>query len=76
MAMALVIFGCIVLVLGWIWLLGVAFKESAVWGILTLLGLGFIFVIMYWEKSWRPFLVNLAGFGFLILGECLSGVFR
>jgi hypothetical protein len=60
---ALLIVGMIVALVGGIWLLVVAFKESVWWGLGSLLlpFVSLIFVIMHWQVSKKPFLISLAG---------------
>jgi hypothetical protein len=60
---ALLIVGMILGVVGGIWLLVVAFKESVWWGLGSLLlpFVSLIFVIMHWQVSKKPFLISVAG---------------
>lgn len=60
---ALLILGMILGVVGGIWLLVVAFKESVWWGLGSLLlpFVSLIFVIMHWQVSKKPFLISLVG---------------
>jgi thiol:disulfide interchange protein len=60
----LVVFGSLTLV-GTLWLLGVTFSESILWGLASLFipAASIVFVITHWEQSKRPFLAH--GFGVL-----------
>jgi len=63
-----------------IWLVVLAFRESVLWGLATLLipFAGLVFVIKFWDEAKRPFLISLAsgavyGLGvFMILGSGAS----
>jgi hypothetical protein len=63
MAMALLVVGIILSVVGGIWLLITAFQESVGWGVACLLLpiVTLIFVFLHWEESKKPFLISLAG---------------
>ena len=65
----------VILVLGWllmmvggIWLLVMAFKESLVWGFccLFLQIAQPIFICTHWDRSWRPLLLSLFGFATVV----------
>lgn len=74
----LLLLGCLLVVVGGLWLLVEMFRTSVWWGIFCLLfaPLQFVFVILYWRQSWRPLLLQTLGF-LLILGAALtSGDFR
>ncbi|MEO6171605.1 MAG: hypothetical protein ABIP02_00660 [Arenimonas sp.] len=60
---ALMILGLILAVVGGIWLLVVAFQTSILWGICTLLipFVSLVFVVMHWQASKNPFLLQIAG---------------
>ena len=60
---ALMILGFILAVVGGIWLLVVAFQTSILWGICTLLipFVSLVFVVMHWQQSKNPFLLQIAG---------------
>jgi hypothetical protein len=61
--MILSLVGGVVGLVGFIWLVVVAFKESILWGIGCLLVpcVGIVFAIMNWEKAKKPFLIGLGG---------------
>ena len=60
---ALLIVGAIISLVGGIWLLVVAFKESVWWGLgsFFLPFVSLIFVVMHWQVAKKPFLISLAG---------------
>ena len=67
---ALLLTGYIVAVLGGLWLLVVIFQTSVVWGILSLLipFLSLFFVIMHWDDTKKPFLLQLVGLVLIYFG--------
>ena len=60
---ALLIVGMIMSLVGGIWLLVVAFKESIWWGLGSLLigPVALVFAIVHWQVAKKPFLISLAG---------------
>jgi hypothetical protein len=60
---ALVYLGVIIAAVGGIWLLVVAFQKSVWWGLGSLLVpmVSLVFVILNWQDSKKPFLIQLAG---------------
>lgn len=68
--------GLIIAFIGGIKILILAFQESILWGLGSLL-LGFvslIFVAMHWEKSKDAFLMNLGGCAIMFLGGMMSAM--
>ena len=67
--------GAALAVIGGIWLLVVAFQESALWGVGCLLfsPISIVFVIMHWEEASKPFLVQLAGVVPMVIGMLMMG---
>lgn len=63
MAWAIMILGVIVMLVGGIWLLVVAFKQSVVWGLVVLFVpfAALVFVVKYWDVTKTAFVVNLVG---------------
>jgi hypothetical protein len=63
MMTALYFLGCILLLVGGIWIVVLAFKKSVLWGIGSLIVpfVSLIFVIMNWQDSKKPFLIQIAG---------------
>lgn len=59
----MLILGFILMVVGGIWLVIEAFRESVLWGIGVLLIpiVGLVFVAMHWDQAGKPFLIQLAG---------------
>jgi hypothetical protein len=59
----LVIIGFVIMIIGGIWLLIEAFRESILWGLgcLFIPILGLIFAITHWDKAGKPFLVQVVG---------------
>lgn len=75
MAVLLFILGFALLLIGGIWLLVVTFQESIGWGIGSILIpiVSLVFVIMHWDISKKPFLIQIAGLAVLILAGMISG---
>ena len=67
---ALLLIGYIILVLGGLWMLFVIFQTSVVWGILSILVpfVSLLFVIMHWDDTKRPFLVQVVGLVLIYFG--------
>jgi len=67
--------GLIVGVVGWLWLAWVAFQESVLWGLGTLIVpcVALVFAIMYWEEAKVPFLVLIAGNVLAAIGRYGAG---
>ena len=67
---ALFYLGCVVALIGGIWLLVVTYKKSVWWGLGSLFIplVGLIFVIMNWQLTKTPFLVYLGGVVLLVIG--------
>jgi energy-converting hydrogenase Eha subunit C len=69
--------GGVVLFVGYVWLVVVAFREGgAGWGIGSLLiGLiGLIFAITHWDVAKRPFLIEVAGGVVLAIGGIVFAI--
>jgi hypothetical protein len=66
---ALLIVGGILSIVGGIWLLVVAFKESVWWGLGSFFipFVGLVFAIMHWQVAKKPFLISLAGAVLLVV---------
>ena len=75
MAIALLVLGIILSVVGGIWLLITAFQESVGWGLACLLVpiVGLIFVFLHWEESKKPFLITLGGNLLFIAAAAMKG---
>lgn len=75
MGTLLVVLGGIVMLVGGIWLLVEAFKESILWGLGSLFipFVSLVFVIMHWDVSKTPFLIWIGGLVLTIAGAVISG---
>ena len=62
--------GVVLALVGFIWLVVVAFKKSVWWGLGTLIVpfVGLIFAIMNWQTAKTPFLVYLGGVVLCVIG--------
>jgi hypothetical protein len=67
---ALFYLGSVVALVGAIWLLVVAFKESVWWGLGSIFipFVSLVFVIMHWQVSKKPFLIQVAGVVLCVVG--------
>ena len=72
----LVVVGMMVVVAGGLWILVLAFQESVGWGIACLLcGIAqIIFLIQFWDRCSKPFLIQLAGLALAVIGAAMSGL--
>jgi len=63
LGLILAVVGFIVVIVGGIWFLIVAFQESVLWGLGSLLfwPVSMVIMIMHWDEAGKPFLVQLAG---------------
>ena len=74
LGMALIGIGYIIMLVGSIWVLVIAFQESVLWGVCALL-IPFeilVFVVMNWEKAGKPFLISLAGIVPMVIGTMIA----
>ena len=71
----LLLVGLAVAVVGSLWLIVVAFQESALWGIgvLVVPFVSLVFTVMHWKVAKRPFLVSLVGGVLCGIGAALAG---
>lgn len=71
----LLIIGMLAAFVGGIWLLVVIFKESVLWGVLSLIfgPVSLVFVVMHWDISKKPFLIQIAGIVIAIIGAVIMG---
>jgi hypothetical protein len=71
----LAIAGLITALIGWIWFLVAAFRESILWGLacLFLPIVSLIFLILHWNEAKRPFFVQLLAMALLIAAAVLGG---
>lgn len=68
-----VILGLLAVVVGNLWLIVLAFKESVLWGLGTLFLplVGLVFAITRWQTAKLPFLIALGGLVLCIAGAVL-----
>lgn len=61
---------------GAIWLLILAFQESILWGVGSLVVpfVSLVFAIMFWDKTKTAFLLHLGGIAVMVFGAILSGI--
>ena len=64
----LLIVGAVIALVGGVWILIKAFRESIIWGIGSLLfwPVQIVFVLMHWDDTKKPFFISVAG-GVLML---------
>jgi len=70
MADIVAVIGILIFVIGGILFLIESFKESVLWGIACLLipPLVLVFTVMHWDVAKKPFLIQLAGLGVMLMG--------
>lgn len=75
MGTLLVIIGLIIAIVAGIWLLIVAFQESILWGLGSILLpiITLIFVVVHWDVAKKPFLIQMVGTLLMIVGAMLGG---
>ena len=69
------IIGLVIMLIGGLWILIEAFKESVLWGLGCLFFsplVSLIFVILHWDKAGKPFLLQIVGLVLFALGGGLS----
>jgi hypothetical protein len=73
LGMLLLVVGIAGSLVGGIWFLVVAFQESVLWGLGCLFCsvVSLIFLIMHWDKAYKPFLVQLVSAVPLIIASLL-----
>ena len=69
MADIVVVIGILIFIIGGILFLIESFKESILWGIACLLihPVVLVFTVMHWDVAKKPFLIQLAGLGVLLI---------
>ena len=75
MSDVIIIIGALIAIVGGIFLLIETFRESILWGIgcIIISPISFIFIILHWDVSKKPVLIQLAGFGIMLVGAFLGG---
>ena len=73
MGTILMFVGIIIMIIGGIMFLIEAFKENILWGLGCLLfnPVSLVFLILHWDVAHKPFFIELAGAGIMILGIIL-----
>ena len=63
------VIGILIFIIGGILFLIESFKKSVVWGIACLLitPVVLVFTVMHWDVAKKPFLIQLAGFGVMLI---------
>ena len=75
MGFLLVILGLILCLVGSIWIIVAAFKESTLWGLGVLFInsiVTIIFVILHFEETEKPFIIWVIGVVLMIVGMIIS----
>lgn len=74
-AYILMAIGGLASIVGTVWFLIVAFRESLLWGIGCLLcgPVALFFLIKFWQDSWKPWVLQLLGSGVAVLGFVILG---
>lgn len=74
LALALVIIGMIIFVIGGIWFLVESFRESIWWGLACLLisPVQLFFLIIHWNVAGKPFGIQILGFVCLLAGSVMQ----
>jgi len=71
--MILSLVGGVIALVGFIWVVILAFKQSILWGLACIIPcVQIIFAIMHWEKARKPFLIALGGTALCSLGSYLT----
>ena len=75
LGMILMCVGTIAVFVGGIMFLIVAFQESILWGLGCLIVpfVSLVFLVMFWDKAGKPFLIQLAGAVPMIAGMIMVG---
>lgn len=75
LGLVIMIVGDLIALVGGIWILVLAFKQSVLWGLGSLFVpfVALVFVIKYWAVAKKPFLINLAGVVLIVIGVVLGG---
>ncbi len=73
LAMLLYGIGILLATVGGIWIVVIAFQESVLWGLGCLLipCIALYYVITHWEKTKKPFLIEVAGGVICAIGSAL-----
>lgn len=74
MHLVLIIVGGLAALVGLLWLLGLAFSESPIWGLACLFIpiAALLFVAVRPSEAWKPALIYLVGAGCLLAGVSMA----
>ena len=72
-AMMLYAIGSVIAIVGGIWIVVIAFQDSVLWGLLCLFipCVALYYVITHWEKTKKPFLIEVVGGVICAVGSLL-----
>jgi hypothetical protein len=75
LGLVLFVVGMIISLVGSIWFLVVAFKESLLWGLGCLIVpfVGLFFLISHWNEAAKPFGISFGGGLLMVIGIALMG---
>jgi hypothetical protein len=73
-AALLALAGLGLILIGFVFFLIAAFRESVLWGlgVLFLSPVSLVFLIVHWDRAKQPFFLQLYGFGALLVAVLLS----
>lgn len=76
MGTALFYLGWILSIIGGVWLIVLAFQDSILWGVLTLLipCALLVFIVKAWPVTMRPTLISIAGSVISGIGVAMGGM--
>ena len=74
LAVALIVVGLLMLIVGGFWFLIAAFRESVLWGLACLFVpiVQLFFLIVHWPEAKRPFFFQLLALVLIIVGFIIS----
>lgn len=66
--------GALILLAGAIWFLIVTFQEGILWGLgcLFIAPAELLFLVIFWDKSWRPFVIEVVGLALIGVGVLIG----
>jgi hypothetical protein len=67
--------GYLAAMIGGIWIIVIAFQDSVLWGLGSLLIplVALVFVIQHWEETKKPFLIEIGGIVLAVAGGAMAG---
>jgi len=71
---ALSMLGLVIALVGLVWLLVITFKTSVLWGLGSLFIpiVSLVFVVMHWDETKRPFLIQVVGVVLMVAGAMMA----